>query len=93
MYKTVWLVLYLGLCHDVLGVEYKAKQNRCRELGVLPKFQSKNSLKIQQGYSCVKLIILKVRKDFMLFKQRDLSLFIVKWVTVADFSYARCFVS
>ena len=90
MYKTVWLVLYLGL-----GVEYKkkAKQNRCRELGVLPKFQSKNSLKIQQGYSCVKLIILKVRKDFMLFKQRDLSLFIVKWFTVADFSYARCFVS
>ena len=61
-----------------LGVEYKAKQNRCRELDVLPKFQSKNFLKIQQEYSCVKLIILKVRKDFMLFKQRDLSLFIVK---------------
>ena len=28
-----------------LGVEYKAKQNRCRELDVLPKFQSKNFLK------------------------------------------------
>ena len=25
-----------------------AKQNRCRELGVLPKFSSKNVLKIQE---------------------------------------------
>ena len=31
-----------------LGGEYKAKQNRCRELGVLPKFSSKNVLKIQE---------------------------------------------
>ena len=28
--------------------EYKAKQNRCRELGVLPKFQSKTFLKIRE---------------------------------------------
>ena len=31
-----------------LGREYKAEQNRCRELGVLPKFHSKASLKIQE---------------------------------------------
>ena len=30
-----------------LGGEYKAEQNRCREPDVLPKFQSKNVLKIQ----------------------------------------------
>ena len=28
--------------------EYKADQNRCRELGVLPKFQSKTFLKIHE---------------------------------------------
>ena len=27
---------------------YKAEQNRCRELGALPKFRSKNFLKIQE---------------------------------------------
>ena len=31
-----------------LGGEYKAEQNRCRELGVLPKFDSKSFLKIQK---------------------------------------------
>ena len=31
-----------------LGGEYKAEQNRCRELGVLPKFDSKRFLKIQK---------------------------------------------
>ena len=31
-----------------LAGEYKAKQNCCRKLGVLPKFQSKNFLKIQK---------------------------------------------
>ena len=31
-----------------LGGEYKAEQNRCRELGVLPKFQSKTFLKIYE---------------------------------------------
>ena len=34
-----------------LGGEYKAKQNNCCELGVLPKFQSKNFLKIQEYLS------------------------------------------
>ena len=28
--------------------EYKAEQNRCRELGVLPKFHSKAFLKIHE---------------------------------------------
>ena len=40
-----------------LGGEYKAEQNRCRELGVLPKFQSKTVLKIHEY-----LMILKGRK-------------------------------
>ena len=31
---------------SALGGEYKAKQNCCRELGVLPKSSSKNFLKI-----------------------------------------------
>ena len=31
-----------------LGGEYKAEQNRCRELGVLPKFQRKTFLKIHE---------------------------------------------
>ena len=32
----------------MLGGEYKAEQNRCRELGVLPKFHSKAVLKIHE---------------------------------------------
>ena len=32
--------------------KYKAEQNRCHELGVLPKFHSKKFLKIQ-GYPSV----------------------------------------
>ena len=31
-----------------LGGECKAEQNRCRELGVLPKFHSKAFLKIHE---------------------------------------------
>ena len=31
-----------------LGDEYKAERNRCSELGVLPKFQSKTFLKIHE---------------------------------------------
>ena len=31
-----------------LAGEYKAEQNRCRELGVLPKFLSKAFLKIHE---------------------------------------------
>ena len=34
------------LIFTALGGEYKAKQNHCRELGVLPKFHSKAFLKI-----------------------------------------------
>ena len=37
---AIWLV--------TLGGEYKAEQNRCRELGVLPKFHSKAFLKIHE---------------------------------------------
>ena len=35
-----------------LGGEYKAEQDRCRELGVLPKFKSKAFFKIHE-YSSV----------------------------------------
>ena len=62
-----------------LGGEYKAKQNRCRELGVLPSFRVRSFLKYK---NIPELTILKVRKDFMVFKQRD---FIAKWFTVVDF--------
>ena len=69
--QAIGLVRYLGLC-------YKAEQNRCRELGVLPKIHGKNVLKIQKY---PRVMTLKVRKDFMLLN----SVIIVKWFTVADF--------
>ena len=69
--NVIRLVRYLGLC-------YKAEQNRCRELGVLPKIHGKNVLKIQKY---PRVMTLKVRKDFMLLN----SVIIVKWFTVADF--------
>ena len=47
---------------------YKAKQNRCRELGVLPSFRVRTFLKYQ---NIPELVILKVREDFMVCKQRD----------------------
>ena len=31
-----------------LGGEYKAEKNRCRELGILPKFHNKAFLKIHE---------------------------------------------
>ena len=34
--------------YSALGGEYKAEQNRCRELGVLPKFHCKAFLKIHE---------------------------------------------
>ena len=34
--------------NTALGDEYKAEQNRCCELGVLPKFHSKAFLKIRE---------------------------------------------
>ena len=47
--QSDWLAI---LDYDVVfttpGGEYKAEQNRCRELGVLPTFHSKNVLKIQE---------------------------------------------
>ena len=36
------------LLSTTLGGEYKAEQNRCHELGVLPKFHSKAFLKIHE---------------------------------------------
>ena len=45
-----------------------AKQNRCRELGVLPSFRVRTFLKYK---NIPELMILKVRKDFMVFKQSD----------------------
>ena len=39
---------WLAISDTALGGEYKAEQNRCRELGVLPKFHSKAFLKIHK---------------------------------------------
>ena len=38
----------MTLYSPLLGGEYKAEQNRCRELRVLPKFHSKAFLKIHE---------------------------------------------
>ena len=46
--QAIWLVSYLGLWRYIHRAEYKAEQNRCRELDVLPKFQSKTFLKIHE---------------------------------------------
>ena len=57
---------------------------------VLPKCQSKNFLKIHEYRIlalCLVLTILKVRRDFMAFKQRKW--ITVKWFTVADFLRSR----
>ena len=57
-----------------LGGEYiklKAKQNRCRELGVLPSFRAKTFWKKKKKNIPV-LMISKLRKDFMVFKRRGL---------------------
>ena len=50
------------------GGEYKAKQNRCHELGVLPIFRVRTFLRYK---NIPELMILKVGKDFMVFRQRD----------------------
>ena len=39
---------WLAISDTALGGEYKAEQNRCRELGVLAKFRSKAFLKIHK---------------------------------------------
>ena len=48
--QAIWLVSYLGLRRYIpaLGDEYKTELNSCRELGVLPKFDSKAFLKIHE---------------------------------------------
>ena len=53
----------------MLGGEYKAEQNHCREMGVLPKFRSKAFLKTHEYPSADDF---QGKKDFMAFKQRDL---------------------
>ena len=45
-----------------LGGEYKAEQNRCRELGVLLSFRVRTFFKYK---NIPQLMILKVREDFM----------------------------
>ena len=45
--QAIWLVSY-DVIFTALSGEYKAEQNRCRELGVLPKFHGKAFLKIHE---------------------------------------------
>ena len=52
------------------GGEYETKQNRCHELGVLPSLRVRTFLRYK---NIPELMILKVTKDFMVFKQRDFS--------------------
>ena len=60
----IYDVIFTALCG-----EYKAEQNRWRELGVLPSFIAKPFWK----YTNIQVLMtLKARKDFMVFKQRDL---------------------
>ena len=51
--------------------KYKAEKNRCRELGVLPKFDSKPFGK-KREYPSADDFEDKAKKDFMVFNQRDL---------------------
>ena len=46
--QAIWLVSHYDVIFTALGGGYKAKQNHCRLLGVLPKFQSENVLKTQE---------------------------------------------
>ena len=47
--QSDWLAISdYDVIFTTLGGEYKAEQNRCRELGVLPKFHSKAFLKIHE---------------------------------------------
>ena len=49
--QAIWLIIaisYYDVIFTALGGEYKAEQNRCRELGVLPNFHSKNFSKIRE---------------------------------------------
>ena len=44
----VRLISEYDIIFTMLGGEYKAAQNRFRELGVLPKFHGKNFLKLKE---------------------------------------------
>ena len=47
--QSDWLAISdYEVIFTALGGEYKAEQNRCRKLGVLPKFHSKALLKIHE---------------------------------------------
>ena len=89
MIQAFWLDRYLGLWpyihRAILGGDYKAKQNRCWKQGLLPKFQSKNFLKIQE-YPRVNDSVGKKRRRVVWTVR-----FIVEWfkLTVADFLYAQ----
>ena len=70
--QAIRLVSYLGpydVIFTALGGEYKAEQNRCRELGVFPKFYSKAFLKIHENPTADDF---EGKKFFMEFKQRNL---------------------
>ena len=43
--SAIWLVRFFS---SALGGEYKAEQNRCRELGVCQRFRVRTFLKIQE---------------------------------------------
>ena len=83
--RNFWRVKRLedyGVIFTALGGEYKAKQNCCRELGVLPSFRVRTLIFKIQEYPRVDDFEGKNSKYFMVFKQRD---FIAKWFTVVDF--------
>ena len=69
---TDWLAISdYNVIFTALGGEYKADQNRCRELDVLPKFHSKAFLKVHEYPSADEV---EGKKRIMVFKQRDLLL-------------------
>ena len=50
-YYYYYYYYYYDVIFTALGGEHKAEQNRCRGLGVLPKFHSKAFLKIHEYLS------------------------------------------
>ena len=66
--QAIWFAISdYNVIFTALGGEYKAKQNRCPELGVLPSFRVRTFLKYK---NIPELIVLKLRNDSIL-KQRD----------------------
>ena len=76
--QATWLLQYQELSH--LGSEYEEKQNRCCKLVVLPKFQSKYFMQIQEHPSVDDSEGNKKRLHGV-----STAWFIVKWFTVPDF--------